>query len=441
MPSPRLEIQLGEYQRGWFDVPSPSPADLQLSERLAGSGGAGGRLTVRWLIGGRAEILASSWVGVARFSSFDVHVTPKYVGGALGVLQMLEYASSVDLLHRLGGRAVLAEGCHLLDLICLLLVEEAEALVRAGLLRSYRPESEALPVLRGRLRYRDQLIRRYGRVDVLECDYDEYDADIAENRLLAAGLLRARERATDRSIRAAASRLSGILEDVCRPIHSDVGAYEQEIAYGRRNASYQPAHELAKLLLLGTAFDDIFNTRGAGVGAFLISMNPLFERFVERLVTTSLANDDQHRVLAQHRVPTVIRDEGTGRTYSQIRPDILVEAASPPGRIPIDTKYKLYDAKKLSTDDIYQSFLYGFALSTNPSGARAGIVYPSAAGDKGTVLTIHQVGGPAVARVAAVGLDVPSTLTALRNGRGGEVYSSVRGMVAAIAGRGVLPGG
>ena len=43
-------------------------------------------------------------------------------------------------------------------------------------------------MLRGRLMMREQYLRRFGRIDVLECRFDDYDADIPENQLLAAAL-------------------------------------------------------------------------------------------------------------------------------------------------------------------------------------------------------------------------------------------------------------
>jgi 5-methylcytosine-specific restriction enzyme subunit McrC len=86
-------VILGEYERKRLTAPPPSEADLRLSAQLSGDldeDDSRSRLRIRWLRDGQVELVASSWIGVVRFSHFDVHVQPKYVGGPLRVLQMLE---------------------------------------------------------------------------------------------------------------------------------------------------------------------------------------------------------------------------------------------------------------------------------------------------------------------------------------------------------------
>ena len=88
------------------------------------------KLRVRWLIDGRAEISASSWVGVVRFSNLDIRVVPKLVGGELNVLRMIAFASGVDVLRRLPNlRALPPRGLDFLQLVCLFLAEEAGSVV------------------------------------------------------------------------------------------------------------------------------------------------------------------------------------------------------------------------------------------------------------------------------------------------------------------------
>src|SRR3954470_18245602 len=94
-------VELGEYERRIVPGPPPSPADERLAARLGGDGEAGARLSVKWLAHGHLDIAASSWVGVVRFSGLDVHVVPKFVGGSLRVLRMLEYAAGIRMMRRL----------------------------------------------------------------------------------------------------------------------------------------------------------------------------------------------------------------------------------------------------------------------------------------------------------------------------------------------------
>ena len=92
----RIRLVLEEHRTGRVSGVDPTPGDEALATKLSERG-----LTVRWLRDSQVEVASSSWVGAARFSSLDVVVVPKLVGGALNVLRMIEYAAGVDILKRL----------------------------------------------------------------------------------------------------------------------------------------------------------------------------------------------------------------------------------------------------------------------------------------------------------------------------------------------------
>ena len=77
----------------------------------------------------------------------------------------------------------------------------------------------------------------------------------------------------------------------------------------------------------------------------MIDMNAIFERFMTRLVINSLEGT-LLRAGAQQVIRAVILDGETGDTYSRIRPDLLIEDTTTGHTVPIDVKYKLYDARR-----------------------------------------------------------------------------------------------
>jgi len=180
---------LDEYDTKVFDCPAPTLADKHLRDSLAAGGDATPRMDVRFLAGGQMEVTTYSWVGVVRFSSVEIRVVPKLIGGNLRVLRMIEYAQDVRLIARLRtDRSLPAEGNDLFDLVVMLLAEETKKLIRDGLIRDYRSVEDSLDVMRGRLRIREQYLRRYGQLHRIECAFDEFDGDVPENQLLAAAL-------------------------------------------------------------------------------------------------------------------------------------------------------------------------------------------------------------------------------------------------------------
>ena len=62
--------------------------------------------------------------------------------------------------------------------------------MRRGLLMDYVEREEALPTIRGRVRFADQLRRHYGLPLPMEVRYDDYTLDTEANRLLKAALRR-----------------------------------------------------------------------------------------------------------------------------------------------------------------------------------------------------------------------------------------------------------
>ena len=73
----RSRLVLEEHRTGRVSGVDPTPRDETLPTNLSERG-----LTVRRPRDSQVEIASSSWVGAARFSSFDVVVVPKLVGGA-----------------------------------------------------------------------------------------------------------------------------------------------------------------------------------------------------------------------------------------------------------------------------------------------------------------------------------------------------------------------
>src|SRR4051812_16838624 len=97
--------------------------DRPLAAQL--SAGAGGRVAIDELRAG-LRIAARSWVGVVRFTDFDLVVEPKLAGDQVGLVEMLAFTTGLGALRRLaGGRMieVTAGGLDLFDLLALLFAD------------------------------------------------------------------------------------------------------------------------------------------------------------------------------------------------------------------------------------------------------------------------------------------------------------------------------
>ncbi len=122
--------------------------------------------------------------------------------------------------------------------------------------------------------------------------------------------------------------------------------------------------------------------------------------------------------------------------YSTITPDLVIEETATGRSVPVDIKYKAYDVKKISTGDIYQTFLYAYALGDDPTERRAGILYPTTMPTYGARLSVKPVSGPTAARVAGAGINVPRALDALGTVDRTALLTEIRETVCDITGFG-----
>ena len=411
-----VEISEWESNRR-LPVSELNDTDRQLASALREADG--GRLLIDERRDG-VYATAKSWIGVVRFTDFEVRVVSKLRGGNLGVVRMLDYASGVDALRRYdAARDLEAVGDDLIELIAWLFADSVFRIVRDGLLSDYVGREDTLHALRGRLRVLEQVQRRFGRVDPLEVAFDEFETDIPENQVLAAALEATRSVVRTPSVQRPIRRLHSVFAEACEPSANPLDTLES-MPYTRRNEHYRSAHSLASLLLHRLAVRDLFTPGGTRSFAFLIDMNELFELFVTRLVTDALRADNIH-VHAQRRDRSIVKHDITDRTYSAIIPDLLLEGRYRGDliRLPVDAKYKLYDTKKLNEADVYQAFFYAFAYAAETDRrhlARAVILYPRSTEGSDVALRVETHTGSTTARIQAVGVDVDGALDAIAAG-------------------------
>jgi 5-methylcytosine-specific restriction enzyme subunit McrC len=324
-------------------------------------------------------------------------------------------------------------GASLLELVSLLLAEATEHVVRRGLLAGYIECEDALPAVRGRILADAQVLRRFGVIDRVHCRFDELEYDVDENRLLAGALQVAARRATAPSLHRRLTRLRSVFDPICDADRLDLRAARKGLTYNRLNSHYERAHQLAWLVLDGLGIDDLLASGSTRSFAFLLNMNRLFERFVERLVEASLP-PREYRVDVQRAHSSIIRDLDTDKPYGRVIPDVVVRrrVGNVRRRTAIDAKYKLYDEKRVAASDIYQSFLYAYALGGEEGEAppKALLFYPASEEKQVTVrLAVRSLSRRRGAEITALGIPIPAALAEVEAGSRGPVKDSIRQLV------------
>ena len=240
------------------------------------------------------------------------------------------------------------------DALAIALTNQARRAFSRGLLHGYRTEEESLHAVRGRIRFDDQLRRRFGIPLPVEVRYDEFTADVLANRLVKAAAYRL-GRAGLRSPQARRNLgwVAALLEDVA--LVEFPPAAVPSVRYDRLNEHYRGAVELARLILRHGAFE-----RGRGAvqaSGFLMDLNVVFQEFVTQALRESLG-------LAEREFRS---DKGVGRVYldADRRIGLLPDLTWWQGDTCVfvgDAKYKRITDGQIPNADLYQLLAYATAL-------------------------------------------------------------------------------
>jgi len=288
------------------------------------------------------RVTAAYAVGAVRIGDFVVRVIPKV--GVVKVLTLLARAYGVEGLKIDPSTVELGKDADLSSVLAVLFALEVDRAMAGGPLRGYRTEDQTLPVLRGRLRMRDQYLRRYGVLSPLEVTLDEWTLDTDENRL----------------IRAASQRLLD-LPDVPQRAHVGLMRLDRLLAEvwvaprGTPLAGWTPTrlnvrlHRLLHLADLVIAHTSVEHEAGSTqTHGFVINLAWLFEKLVAQLLGEAC--------------PGLV----TQKTYTldslsrlSIRPDLVFNDIAGSAVAVADTKYKLLDDQaKVPNADAYQLVTY-----------------------------------------------------------------------------------
>lgn len=237
----------------------------------------------------------------------------------------------------------------LLAAIAQLFARSVERAVGNGLIRSYRPESERLQTLRGRINIAE-VVRRPALPAPIPCYFDEYTADIFENRVLRAALQRLLRVPGVRPItRRTLSHAVGRFEEVAdTPI--DVASIDR-VVFTRLNRHYRQPLRLASLILRNLSLID--RVGSADASAFTVDMNVLFQDWV----TDRLARHLRGRL----RVVSEPTEHLGRRRKVPMYPDLEFWSGDELLYVG-DVKYKLTSSGLARNADYYQLLAYATAL-------------------------------------------------------------------------------
>ncbi len=287
-----------------------------------------------------------SIVGAVETGELSVRIAPK-----IGIQQLLSLACyAIDKIKLQEPEFDFPEHAALPDALALAFGSAARRAFSRGLLHGYRTEEDALLAVRGRIRFGDQIRRRFGVPLPVEVRYDEFTDDILLNRLVKAaahrlGMVGLRSREARSGVAWVAESLSDV-----SLVAFPRGAVP-DVSFDRLNEHYRSVATLARLILRHGAFEA---ARGkVRASGFLMDMNQVFQEFVT--VALREAMDVSEHVFGERWIRSLDKEGRVG-----LRPDMVWRDGSRCTFVG-DVKYKRADGG-VPNSDLYQLLAYATAL-------------------------------------------------------------------------------
>ena len=289
-----------------------------------------------------------STVGALETGDLSVVIQPK-----IGIPQLLSLACyAIGKVKFRREDFEFPEESALPDVLALALASHARRAFARGLLHGYRVEEDALHTVRGRIRFNEQIRRRFGVPLPIEVQYDDFTDDILVNQLVKAAAYRL-IRLHLRSLKARVGMgwIAGMLDNVSSSEFPPNSV--QEVRFDRLNEHYRGVVELSRLILKHSEFE---TSRGAiRASGFLIDMNILFQEFVTVALREALGASE--RSFGERNIASLDTNNRVN-----LRPDLVWRDGSTCVFVG-DAKYKNITGKAVPESDIYQMLAYVTALN------------------------------------------------------------------------------
>ncbi|MFI6211031.1 McrC family protein [Nocardia brasiliensis] len=293
---------------------------------------------------GRYSITPGSKVGSVTCGGLQVNVRPK-ITELNRLLFFVGYCSNPAIWR--DEFALLDEAPGLYPAVAESFVRLTSRAIEGGLLQGYQEKTDSLSLVRGRVRFREQVMRHYGLPLPIAVEYDDFTPDILENQIILLATLRLLSIPdVGPQARQQLSRLRWLLDEITMlPNRGPAPICHLD----RINVRYHDVLRLSKLILDNSSFDQ--RNGNLLVSGFMFDMWRIYEEFVTGAIGMAMKEFGGHPK-SQYRQ---YLDKA-----SKIRfvPDLVWCDDNDVPVAVVDAKYKAERPKGFPEADLYQMLAY-----------------------------------------------------------------------------------
>jgi 5-methylcytosine-specific restriction enzyme subunit McrC len=314
---------------------------------------------------GETTLHSKQYVGLFSLpSGITIEVKPKAAEGNL--LNLLKYAkgTQVDVIKN---QEEFADGSNLVETVAQLFLDELKSLLSSGLRREYVRNESREEYVRGQINVQKQLQTQGAVVTDFECSFEELTYDSLSNQAILYSTAVLTSLVQNHNLESELIHYRELLRKKITLRQVDSVELEN-IELNRLKDDYKEILQLCDLVI-NSSFIESLDSGATSSYSFLLNMNTVFEKVVERAFT-EVAEDHGYYVTSQRYTDNLLSG---GSPSVSMYPDIVVENEE--SVLVADAKWKT----STQNGDIYQLVAYELAHETPGL-----IVYPEQEGDRET---------------------------------------------------------
>ncbi|MFE7798176.1 McrC family protein [Nocardia sp. NPDC057440] len=293
---------------------------------------------------GSYSIKPGQKVGSIRLGPVQINIRPK-IAELNRLLFFIGYSSSPSIWRDEFVRLEKADG--LFPAVSESFVRLASDAFARGLLRGYRSTTDSLSVVRGRVRFQEQITRNYGLPVPIAVQYDDFTADVAENRVILLATLRLLALPDiGAAARQQLNRIRAMLDEITTV---PMRAGRPKFGLNRLNVRYHDVLRLSEVILDNGSFGQ--DNGPLAVSGFMFDMWKIYEDFVTGALSMAMQQYGGYaKTQTDHYMDRAAR--------IKFIPDLVwCDADGLPVAV-VDAKYKAEKPKGFPEADLYQMLAY-----------------------------------------------------------------------------------
>ena len=244
---------------------------------------------------------------------------------------------------------------NIFEIFIRMFINEVLLIVKRGLKSNYETIESNERVFKGKMKFTQQIRYNYAHKEQCYVEYDEFNTNCSENKLLKSTLLYLYKNTCSLKNKNDIKMLLNSFLEVDKSTNYEED-FNRIIAADRNKKDYTTALLWSKIFLMGKSFTSFSGSKIAF--ALLFPMEKLFESYVAEILRKNL-NKSLYSVSIQDKTYHLF-DKPNKKFL--LKPDIVVKNKKNKDIFILDTKWKLLSNQKsnygISQSDMYQMYAY-----------------------------------------------------------------------------------